>query len=205
MIELPRACFIADRIAERGRLLLVRHQRPHADRARLLARRRRGRSSSPAYLERNILDRSPFETIDVAGVGALVRIARLARARGQARRSSSASAASTAATPTRSSSSTRPGSTTSPARPTGSRSRASPPPRPRYATRPERRRELVDDFHVARAPCSGRSCPRQNSAQRLAVELGAVAQVRPRPSPPRRSARSGTPIDLHVGDVRDGV
>ena len=43
MIELPRACFVADRLADRGRLLLLRHQRPHADRARLLARRRRGR------------------------------------------------------------------------------------------------------------------------------------------------------------------
>ena len=42
MIELPRACFVADRIAEPGRLLLVRHERPDADRARVLARRRGG-------------------------------------------------------------------------------------------------------------------------------------------------------------------
>ena len=37
MIELPRACVIADRIAARRGLLLVRHQRPHPDRARVLA------------------------------------------------------------------------------------------------------------------------------------------------------------------------
>ena len=47
MIELPRACFIADRIARRGRLLLVRHQRPHPDGARALARRRRVRLPHP--------------------------------------------------------------------------------------------------------------------------------------------------------------
>ena len=57
------------------RLLLVRHQRPHPDRARLLARRRRGPASSTRYLERKIVDRSPFETIDKPGVGWLVRLA----------------------------------------------------------------------------------------------------------------------------------
>ena len=84
------------------RLLLVRHQRPHPDGARLLARRRRGRASSTRYIERKILDRSPFETIDKPGVGWLVRLAAWVGPRGQARTSSSASAASTAATPTRS-------------------------------------------------------------------------------------------------------
>ena len=42
MIELPRACIRADEIAELRRLLLLRHERPDADRARLLPRRRRG-------------------------------------------------------------------------------------------------------------------------------------------------------------------
>ena len=42
MIELPRAALRADEIASRGRLLLVRDERPHADDAGLLARRRRG-------------------------------------------------------------------------------------------------------------------------------------------------------------------
>ena len=45
------------------RLLLVRHQRPHPDRARLLARRRRV-EFVPTYLDGEIIDRSPFETID---------------------------------------------------------------------------------------------------------------------------------------------
>ena len=42
MIELPRACVRADEIAARRGLLLVRDERPDADGARLLARRRRG-------------------------------------------------------------------------------------------------------------------------------------------------------------------
>ena len=42
MIELPRACFLADRDRPPRRLLLLRHERPHADGPRLLARRRRG-------------------------------------------------------------------------------------------------------------------------------------------------------------------
>ena len=43
MIELPRACLLAGRIAEARRLLQLRHQRPDPDDARLLPRRRRGR------------------------------------------------------------------------------------------------------------------------------------------------------------------
>ena len=42
MIELPRAAFLADRIAADGRLLLLRHQRPDPDGVGLLPRRRRG-------------------------------------------------------------------------------------------------------------------------------------------------------------------
>ena len=41
MIEIPRAALQAAEIAENGRLLLLRHQRPDADDLRLLARRRR--------------------------------------------------------------------------------------------------------------------------------------------------------------------
>ena len=85
MIELPRACFVADRIAAARRLLLVRHQRPHPDRARLLARRRGGPASSTSYIETKIVDRSPFETIDRPGVGWLVRLAAWVGPRGQAR------------------------------------------------------------------------------------------------------------------------
>ena len=84
MIELPRACFVADRIARRGRLLLVRHQRPHADGARLLARRRRGQLPAPLHQEE---DRRPQPVRDdrPAGGGLARAPRRLDRARGQAR------------------------------------------------------------------------------------------------------------------------
>ena len=51
------------------RLLLLRHQRPDADRARASRATTSSRSSSPLYMERRIVDRSPFETIDKPGVG----------------------------------------------------------------------------------------------------------------------------------------
>ena len=55
-------------------LLLLRHERPDADGARPLARRRRGQFL-PHYLEHGILERDPFETLDQAGVGDLMGIA----------------------------------------------------------------------------------------------------------------------------------
>ena len=42
MVELPRACVVAGELARIARVLQLRHQRPHADDVRLLARRRRG-------------------------------------------------------------------------------------------------------------------------------------------------------------------
>jgi pyruvate,orthophosphate dikinase len=74
MIELPRACLIADRIAK------------HADFFSFgtndLTQTGLGLSRDDAegrflvrYLERRIIDRSPFETLDVPGVGELVRTA----------------------------------------------------------------------------------------------------------------------------------
>jgi len=74
MIELPRACFVADRIAE------------HADFFSFgtndLTQTALGFSRDDAeggflgpYMEKKILDRSPFETIDKLGVGWLVRLA----------------------------------------------------------------------------------------------------------------------------------
>jgi pyruvate,orthophosphate dikinase len=74
MIELPRACFVADRIAS------------HADFFSFgtndLTQTALGFSRDDAeggflnpYLEKKILDRSPFETIDKLGVGWLVRLA----------------------------------------------------------------------------------------------------------------------------------
>jgi pyruvate,orthophosphate dikinase len=73
MIELPRACMIADLIAE------------HADFFSFgtndLTQTALGFSRDDVegrflneYLERKVLDRSPFETIDVPGVGQLVKV-----------------------------------------------------------------------------------------------------------------------------------
>jgi pyruvate,orthophosphate dikinase len=74
MIELPRACFVADRIAE------------HADFFSFgtndLTQTSLGFSRDDAeggflnpYMKEKVLDRSPFETIDKLGVGWLVRLA----------------------------------------------------------------------------------------------------------------------------------
>jgi pyruvate,orthophosphate dikinase len=73
MIELPRACFLADRIAE------------HADFFSFgtndLTQTALGFSRDDVegkflatYLERKLIDRSPFETLDTPGVGQLVRM-----------------------------------------------------------------------------------------------------------------------------------
>jgi pyruvate, orthophosphate dikinase len=74
MIELPRACFVADRIARVADFFsfgtndltqtALGFSRDDVE-GKFLAR----------YLERKIVDRSPFETIDSVGVGWLVRLA----------------------------------------------------------------------------------------------------------------------------------
>jgi len=73
MIELPRACLIADRIAEHADFFsfgtndltqtTIGFSRDDVE-----------NSFIPAYLEQRIIDRSPFETVDATGVGELVRI-----------------------------------------------------------------------------------------------------------------------------------
>jgi pyruvate,orthophosphate dikinase len=73
MIELPRACFQADRIAEHADFFSfgtndltqtgLGFSRDDIE-ARILAR----------YIETKILDRSPFETIDTPGVGQMLRM-----------------------------------------------------------------------------------------------------------------------------------
>jgi pyruvate, orthophosphate dikinase len=74
MIELPRACFIANRIA--------RHADFFSFGTNDLTQTALGFSRDdveskfiPAYIEDKIIDRSPFETIDSPGVGWLVRLA----------------------------------------------------------------------------------------------------------------------------------
>jgi len=74
MIELPRACFVANRIAKHADFFsfgtndltqtALGFSRDDVE-SKFLAR----------YLERKIVDRSPFETIDKPGVGWLVRLA----------------------------------------------------------------------------------------------------------------------------------
>jgi pyruvate,orthophosphate dikinase len=74
MIELPRACLVADRIA--------RHADFFSFGTNDLTQTALGFSRDDVegrflnvYAERKIVDRSPFETVDVPGVGSLVRIA----------------------------------------------------------------------------------------------------------------------------------
>src|SRR5215217_5265669 len=74
MIELPRACFIAN--------LIARHADFFSFGTNDLTQTALGFSRDdveskfvPAYMERKIIDRSPFETIDKPGVGWLVRLA----------------------------------------------------------------------------------------------------------------------------------
>ncbi len=74
MIELPRACFVAD--------LIARHADFFSFGTNDLTQTALGFSRDdveskfvPAYLELKIIDRSPFETIDKPGVGWLVRLA----------------------------------------------------------------------------------------------------------------------------------
>ena len=73
MIELPRACLVAERIAQDADFFsfgtndltqtTLGFSRDDVERGFL-----------PTYLEHRILDRSPFETIDVPGVGEMVQI-----------------------------------------------------------------------------------------------------------------------------------
>ena len=74
MIELPRACLVADRIARHADFFSFGTNDLTQTGLGLSRDDAEGRFLS-RYLERKIVDRSPFETIDVPGVGALVRIA----------------------------------------------------------------------------------------------------------------------------------
>jgi len=73
MIELPRACLVAERIAAHADFFSF-GTNDLTQTAAGLSRDDVEGSFMPRYLERRLLDRSPFETIDVPGVGELVRI-----------------------------------------------------------------------------------------------------------------------------------
>ena len=97
MIELPRACIIADEIADDADFFSFGTNDLTQTTLGLLPRRRRGQVPD-AYLDERIVERNPFETLDVPGVGELVRIARRRAAARPRPTSSWASAVSTGAT-----------------------------------------------------------------------------------------------------------
>jgi pyruvate,orthophosphate dikinase len=74
MIELPRACFVADRIAGHADFFSF-GTNDLTQTAIGLSRDDAESKFMPAYIEQKIIDRSPFETIDRPGVGWLVRLA----------------------------------------------------------------------------------------------------------------------------------
>ena len=105
MIELPRACLTADKIAEHARLLLVRHKRSDADDLRLEPRRL---GPLPAVLCRSQDSfRRSFSGARPRRRGRVGAHRRRTRPQRQSLISRSESAASTAAIPARSLSATR--------------------------------------------------------------------------------------------------
>ena len=73
MIELPRACFVADRIARFADFFSF-GTNDLTQTALGFSRDDVESNFVPVYMERKIIDRSPFETIDKPGVGWLVRL-----------------------------------------------------------------------------------------------------------------------------------
>jgi len=74
MIELPRACFVADRIARSADFFSF-GTNDLTQTALGFSRDDVESAFVPTYIERKIIDKSPFETIDTPGVGWLVRLA----------------------------------------------------------------------------------------------------------------------------------
>jgi pyruvate,orthophosphate dikinase len=74
MIELPRACFVADRISRHADFFSF-GTNDLTQTAIGLSRDDAESKFMPTYVEEKIIDRSPFETIDRPGVGWLVRLA----------------------------------------------------------------------------------------------------------------------------------
>jgi pyruvate, orthophosphate dikinase len=74
MIELPRACFVANKIAAHADFFSF-GTNDLTQTALGFSRDDVESKFVPTYMERKIIDRSPFETIDKPGVGWLVRLA----------------------------------------------------------------------------------------------------------------------------------
>jgi pyruvate,orthophosphate dikinase len=74
MIELPRACFVANRIAEHADFFSF-GTNDLTQTALGFSRDDVESKFVPTYMQRKIIDHSPFETIDTPGVGWLVRLA----------------------------------------------------------------------------------------------------------------------------------
>ena len=74
MIELPRACFVANRIAVHADFFSF-GTNDLTQTALGFSRDDVESAFVPTYIDRKIIDRSPFETIDAPGVGWLVRLA----------------------------------------------------------------------------------------------------------------------------------
>jgi pyruvate, orthophosphate dikinase len=74
MIELPRACFVANLIAHHADFFSF-GTNDLTQTALGFSRDDVESAFVPVYIERKIIDRSPFETIDAPGVGWLVRLA----------------------------------------------------------------------------------------------------------------------------------
>ena len=74
MIELPRACFVADRIAQHADFFSF-GTNDLTQTAIGLSRDDAESKFVPQYIDDKIIDVSPFETIDSLGVGWLVRLA----------------------------------------------------------------------------------------------------------------------------------
>jgi len=74
MIELPRACFVANRIARFADFFSF-GTNDLTQTALGFSRDDAEKKFVPAYIDRKVFDQSPFETIDKLGVGWLVRLA----------------------------------------------------------------------------------------------------------------------------------
>ena len=73
MIELPRACFIADKIAEHADFISFGTN--ELTQTTFGFSRDDIGSFLPDYLSKNIIDKDPFSSLDKAGVGELIKIA----------------------------------------------------------------------------------------------------------------------------------